>query len=108
MPIWIRTTTDIPTFGNTFRERLHRLEISAEPSPNAWELANGLNSFDDSDAQIDSDLDGLSARLEYLYGGDVNQSDTDDDGMNDFLEMIAGTRLSDSASLLESRIEVSP
>ena len=44
--------------------------------PDAWELANGFNTNDPSDANIDTDNDGLSNRQEYLAGTNPRDSNS--------------------------------
>ena len=55
--------------------------------PDAWEIANGLNPLDRSDAQFDSDVDGLINLQEYLKGTNPQKADSDDDGLSDYLEV---------------------
>jgi hypothetical protein len=55
--------------------------------PNDWEVANGLNPNDASDASSDSDNDGLSALEEYNAGTNPQKADTDNDGMPDGWEV---------------------
>ena len=51
--------------------------------PDYWELANGLDPYDSSDAIIDNDNDGLTNLQEYEYLTDPNNPDTDGGGVND-------------------------
>lgn len=59
--------------------------------PDDWEIENGLNPNDASDAIIDSDIDGLTNAQERYYGTYVHESDTDSDGFSDGDEVAAGT-----------------
>ena len=59
--------------------------------PDAWEIANGLNPYDPSDASLDPDGDGLTNLQEYLLGTNPHVADTDGDGLNDGDEVKAGT-----------------
>ncbi len=54
--------------------------------PDYWENRNSLNSSDDNDAQDDPDEDGLANHLEYDFNTDINNADTDGDGMSDLYE----------------------
>ncbi len=58
--------------------------------PDVYELANGLDPQDPIDALEDQDRDGLSAIDEYGLGTDINNADTDSDGILDGEEVIAG------------------
>ena len=58
--------------------------------PNDYETANGLNPVDASDAQSDSDMDGLTALEEYNLGTSPNNDDTDRDMLHDGWEVENG------------------
>jgi hypothetical protein len=58
--------------------------------PDAWELANGLNPNDPSDAYLDPDHDGLNNVEEYLAGTNPRLIDTDGDGYSDAAELASG------------------
>jgi alpha-tubulin suppressor-like RCC1 family protein len=55
--------------------------------PNDYETANGLNPVDASDAQSDSDMDGLSALEEFNLGTLPTNDDTDSDTLHDGWEV---------------------
>lgn len=70
--------------------------------PNGWELANGLNPHDPTDAGLDFDGDGLTNRQEYFLGTDPKkkvsfvgipdgQNDDDGDGVSTLDELRRGT-----------------
>jgi DNA-binding beta-propeller fold protein YncE len=59
--------------------------------PDAYELANGLNPNDPSDASQDPDFDGLTNLEEFQKGTDLRKADTDEDGVDDGPEVDAGT-----------------
>ncbi|MBI2134990.1 hypothetical protein HYU09_03290 [Candidatus Woesearchaeota archaeon] len=59
--------------------------------PDQWELLQGLDPNDPSDAEIDSDNDGLINLHEYTYSTDPNNKDTDGDGASDKKEIDKGT-----------------
>ncbi len=59
--------------------------------PDGWEVDNGLDPLNDSDACLDADGDGLSNLGEYWNGTDPLNSDTDGDGFEDGLEVSEGT-----------------
>jgi hypothetical protein len=60
--------------------------------PDDFELANGLNPNDPSDAGQDRDGDGLTNLQEFMRGTLVNTADTDGDGLNDGQEVnVQGT-----------------
>lgn len=66
--------------------------------PDAYELANGLNPIDRSDATLDRDMDGLTNLQEYQNGTDIDNPDSDGDGYSDGEEVKAGTDPNDPAS----------
>ncbi len=64
--------------------------------PDDWELDNGLNPNDPTDALIDSDGDGLNNAQERHYGTLAQSDDTDGDGFTDGDEVNAGTNPTDA------------
>jgi cytochrome c5 len=54
--------------------------------PDTYELANGLDPLDATDAVLDNDSDGLSNYDEFLAGTNLNSADTDQDGINDSID----------------------
>jgi hypothetical protein len=63
------------------------LDDDHDGMPTWWELANGLNPFDPSDASLDPDGDGLTNLQEYLNNTNPHNPDTDGDGVNDGQEV---------------------
>ncbi|MHA1919978.1 MAG: hypothetical protein ACTSWX_09555 [Promethearchaeota archaeon] len=59
--------------------------------PDNWELMNGLDPKNASDATSDKDGDGLINIEEYLYGTDPLKIDSDGDSFNDLVEILADT-----------------
>ncbi|MCD6383490.1 MAG: VCBS repeat-containing protein [Thermoplasmata archaeon] len=51
--------------------------------PNSWEEKYGLDIYDPTDANVDTDGDGLTNLQEYLNGTDPTDRDTDRDGYPD-------------------------
>ncbi len=51
--------------------------------PDSVELASGLNPYDAEDSLIDSDGDNVINIDEFIAGTDINDADTDNDGLND-------------------------
>jgi RHS repeat-associated protein len=62
----------------------------ADSMPDGWELVNGLNPLDPSDADQDSDNDGLSNADEYGHGANPHKKDSDGDGYEDKWEVDSG------------------
>nr|MDO8111837.1 binary toxin-like calcium binding domain-containing protein [Candidatus Sigynarchaeota archaeon] len=56
--------------------------------PDAWETAHGFNDFDPTDADAYTDGDGLTNLQEYQAGTDPRDSDTDNDGLDDYAEVV--------------------
>jgi hypothetical protein len=52
-----------------------------------FEIDNGLNPLEDADAAFDDDLDGLTNLEEFNLGTLINDSDSDNDGLNDGREV---------------------
>lgn len=59
------------------------VDWDADGLPSDWEIANGLDHLDATDAQEDADNDGLTNLQEYIYGFDPQDPDSDDDGILD-------------------------
>ncbi len=59
--------------------------------PDDYELSNGLNPNDPSDASADLDRDGLTNLEEFQRGTDPRNPDTDGDGLKDGEEVLRGT-----------------
>ncbi|MDO6546317.1 M4 family metallopeptidase [Pseudoalteromonas carrageenovora] len=55
--------------------------------PDYWELVNGLNRLDASDAASDADTDGLTAFEEFNLGTNPNSADSDGDELSDGYEV---------------------
>ena len=75
--------------------------------PDEWEIANGFNPLDPTDAQRDADADGVTNLQEFLQGTGPHNSDSDGDGASDYHELFVlntdannsnSTRSSDSDS----------
>jgi hypothetical protein len=67
------------------------LDSDGDGMPDAWEIANGLNPYDPTDANLDPDGDGLTNLQEYLLGTNPHVADTDGDGVSDGQEVKNGT-----------------
>src|SRR5579859_715456 len=63
------------------------LDSDGDGMPDEYEIANGFNPFDPSDAGQDADGDGLTNLQEYLLGTNPHNPDTDGDGVPDGVEV---------------------
>lgn len=66
--------------------------------PDDYELANGFNPNDPTDAAKDADGDGLTNLQEFLRGTNPRAYDSDGDGIGDGLEVQTGTNPLDPSS----------
>lgn len=69
--------------------------------PDFWEVQNGLDPQDPSDAGLDLDDDGLTNREEFAAMSDPNDDDSDDDGMPDGWEVDRGLNPNDASDANE-------
>lgn len=65
-------------------------DLDGDGMPNQWEVDNGLDYTDPSDADEDPDTDGLSNIDENEHNSDPHNPDTDNDGLNDGDEVNCG------------------
>ena len=77
--------TDSDPFGNACDD-----DDDNDGIPDSYETANGLNPLDASDAQSDSDMDGLTALGEFTAGTSLTNDDTDRDTLPDGWEVENG------------------
>ncbi|YCM44127.1 DUF1800 family protein [Verrucomicrobiaceae bacterium 227] len=64
----------------------HCADADNDGMSDAFETQYGLNPNSAADAALDGDSDGLSNLLEAILGSAPNKTDTDDDGVPDFVE----------------------
>jgi len=67
------------------------LDSDGDGMPDDYEVANGFNPYDPSDALSDFDGDGLTNVEEYRRATNPKFWDTDGDGINDGLEVLVGS-----------------
>ena len=63
-------------------------DTDGDQLPDYWELTNGLDRLDPTDALSDHDFDGLSALEEFNSGTNPTSGDSDNDEMSDAYEVI--------------------
>ncbi|HMP90396.1 MAG TPA: hypothetical protein PJ991_09350 [Kiritimatiellia bacterium] len=64
------------------------LDQDGDGMPNGWEIAHGFDPASPQDAGADNDGDGLSNVAEFAAGTDPSVQDTDNDGLNDAIEVL--------------------
>ncbi|MHA3963468.1 MAG: M28 family metallopeptidase [Candidatus Thorarchaeota archaeon SMTZ1-45] len=65
-------------------------DSDSDTMPDSWEIENGLDPLDPSDAAGDNDEDGVINTMEYEYNCNPNNSDSDSDAMPDLWEIENG------------------
>ncbi len=87
------------TSGNELSlSRFYSGDTDGDGMPDDWEIANGLDPNDPSDAGLDPDGDGLTNLEEYQHGTDPHNWDTDGDGVSDLNEILGGSDPLDPSS----------
>ncbi len=74
----------------TFRTICSWDDFDGDGLPNDWEETYGLDGYDPTDVDLDTDSDGLTNLEEYEEGTDPIDADTDNDGMTDGYEVANG------------------
>ena len=67
-----------------------QIDTDNDQIPDYWELVNGLNYLDPTDALSDNDVDSLSALEEFNLGTNPNSADSDSDELSDSYEVNNG------------------
>ena len=75
-----------------------RKDSDHDGMPDDWEIANGFDPQNASDALLDSDGDGISNRSEFLLGTNPRLTDSDGDGAPDGYELTHGSDPNSGAS----------
>lgn len=72
-------------------ERAYRQDSDSDGLPDEYEIANNLQRDKRSDANEDTDNDGLSNLEEFVQGTKIDNADTDNDSISDGQELSDGT-----------------
>ncbi len=91
----LRVYNDAAAFGGNFAALYFELnskwmtdDSDGDGMPDAFEDAYGLDKADPADALLDADGDGLTNLQEFIAGSRPDVVDTDDDGLDDFEEVV--------------------
>lgn len=79
------------------------IDTDGDGIPNDWEIKNGLDPNNPSDANQDKDEDSLTNSEEFANGTDPNNKDSDNDGFTDKEEIDKGTDPNDPEDFPKSR-----
>ncbi|RLA19105.1 MAG: hypothetical protein DRQ56_06135 [Gammaproteobacteria bacterium] len=81
------------------------IDTDGDEMPDEWELDNGFDPEDPSDAGLDYDGDGLANLQEYELGTVATNPDSDDDGVPDGNEISSGTNPHDNESAVAPELD---
>ncbi len=89
MGIIVSSEWDGNTTEQTSSAKVYRLKLDSDNDgmPDSWEDLNGLDKFNAFDASQDSDGDGLTNLEEYQMRTNPAQSDSDNDGVDDGVDI---------------------
>ena len=87
---FLLTTNTYSNYGATFVAAVTRggADTDADGMPDWWEAIYGLDSSNPNDALLDNDNDQLDNLAEFTAGTNPNLTDSDDDGLSDFVEIM--------------------
>ncbi|TQV72889.1 S8 family serine peptidase [Aliikangiella marina] len=95
------TTSELLSFTTSALNTV--IDSDGDGMTDAWEIANGLNAQDASDAVLDDDNDGLSNLEEFNAQTDPANADSDGDGMPDGWEVDRDLNPNDASDATEDR-----
>ena len=91
-PFYLIALFIVSFIGATFLSPVfaqNKLDSDLDGILDSWEKKHALNHLNPSDAALDTDSDGLSNLLEFVYGTNPNDPDTDFGGLQDGAEVYA-------------------